>query len=346
MERVATLARQRGVSLALHTHVNAAQSVTPLFARAARAMLDAGVRDVRNQGVLMRGVNDNQQELLDLCFALLDEAGVSPYYFYMCDMIPNAEHWRVALWEAQELQHQIMGYLPGFATPRIVCDVPYLGKRWVHQVASYDRQRGISYWTKNYLTSIEADDPAALSPALRVLRPDPDALSFRARPGGGAHTRDRPRSRRDRGDTRRAATGVGPEGFGAMNTHDTERPRTGSCRGRDPARGAGRVGTPRACTRSSNGRPTRHLMRLRSCAATAGSPTRNSTPQRTGWLTVFACQVPAREPSSGYSRAGRSFRSSASSPASKPAPPMCRSTPGTRRSASVTSPPSWTCGCA
>ena len=55
--RVARTARARGVSLAIHTHVNAAQSVTPLVAEATRAMLDAGVRDVRNQGVLMRGVN-------------------------------------------------------------------------------------------------------------------------------------------------------------------------------------------------------------------------------------------------------------------------------------------------
>ncbi len=37
-----------------------------------------------------------------------------------------------------------MGYLPGFATPRIVCDVPYVGKRWVHQVSRYDTQLGIS----------------------------------------------------------------------------------------------------------------------------------------------------------------------------------------------------------
>ena len=53
-----------------------------------------------------------------------------------------------------------MGYLPGFATPRIVCDVPYVGKRWVHQVEDYDRTRGISYWTKNYRTSVERDDAA------------------------------------------------------------------------------------------------------------------------------------------------------------------------------------------
>ncbi|MFL6136784.1 MAG: KamA family radical SAM protein [Frankiaceae bacterium] len=163
MGRLASRANERGAHLAIHTHVNAAQQVTPLVASATRAMLDAGVRDVRNQGVLMRGVNDSQQALLDLCFALLDEAGIMPYYFYMCDMIPGSEHWRLAVWEAQALQHGIMGYLPGFATPRIVCDVPYVGKRWVHQLAEYDRVRGISYWTKNYRTSIEASDPEALS---------------------------------------------------------------------------------------------------------------------------------------------------------------------------------------
>jgi lysine 2,3-aminomutase len=160
LERVARTAARRGVNLAIHTHVNHAQSVTPLVAEAARTALEVGVRDVRNQGVLMRGINDSPQALLDLCFALQGEANILPYYFYMCDMIPNAEHWRVAVWEAQHLQHAIMGYLPGYATPRIVCDVPYVGKRWVHQLAEYDRERGISYWTKNYLTHLEVDPPA------------------------------------------------------------------------------------------------------------------------------------------------------------------------------------------
>jgi lysine 2,3-aminomutase len=163
MERLGTAARKRGVNIAIHTHVNAAQSVTPLVARASRAMLDTGIRDVRNQGVLLRGVNDTPAALLDLSFALLDEAAIMPYYFYMCDMIPGSEHWRLSLAEAQQLQHQIMGYLPGFATPRIVCDVPYVGKRWVHQVARYDTTLGISYWAKNYRTAVESDDPLALT---------------------------------------------------------------------------------------------------------------------------------------------------------------------------------------
>ena len=162
MERLATTARKRGVQIAIHTHVNHANSVTPLVARASRAMLDTGIRDVRNQGVLMEGVNADTHTLLDLCFALSDGAEILPYYFYMCDMIPFSEHWRVSVDKAQKLQHALMGYLPGFATPRIVCDVPFVGKRWVHQLTDYDRERGISYWMKNYRTSIERDDPTAL----------------------------------------------------------------------------------------------------------------------------------------------------------------------------------------
>jgi lysine 2,3-aminomutase len=155
LERVARTAARRGVNLAIHTHVNHAQSVTPLVARAAKTAIDVGVRDVRNQGVLMRGVNAETTALLDLCFALQGEAGILPYYFYMCDMIPNAEHWRVSVAHAQQLQHDMMGYLPGYATARIVCDVPFVGKRWVHMLSEYDRENGISYWTKNYRTSIE-----------------------------------------------------------------------------------------------------------------------------------------------------------------------------------------------
>src|SRR5256712_2084477 len=158
LDRLAKKAFARGVNLSLHTHVNHANQVTPLLGKAAGALLSMGFRDVRNQGVLLRGVNDSQKALLDLCFMLQDHARVLPYYFYMCDMIPNSEHWRTSVAEAQDLQHDIMGYLPGFATPRIVCDVPYVGKRWVHQVAEYDREKGISYWTKNYRTGIEQDD--------------------------------------------------------------------------------------------------------------------------------------------------------------------------------------------
>jgi lysine 2,3-aminomutase len=192
--RLAKTARERGVDLAVHTHVNCAQQVTPLVARATRSLLDMGFRDVRNQGVLLQGVNTTPNDLLELCFTLLDRAKVMPYYFYMCDMIPGSEHWRIAVHEAQALQHAIMGYLPGFATPRVVCDVPFVGKRWVHQVGEYDRDLGISYWTKNYRTGIEADDPEALDrryPYFDPIRTLPESGRgyWRARISAGDLTR-------------------------------------------------------------------------------------------------------------------------------------------------------------
>jgi lysine 2,3-aminomutase len=162
LDRLAKKAFRRDVNLSLHTHVNHANQVTPLLGKAAKALLGMGFRDVRNQGVLLHGVNDTPKDLLELSYMLQDHARILPYYFYLCDMIPNAEHWRTSVGQAQRLQHDIMGYLPGFATPRIVCDVPFVGKRWVHQVAEYDREKGISYWTKNYRTGLEWDEPDAL----------------------------------------------------------------------------------------------------------------------------------------------------------------------------------------
>jgi lysine 2,3-aminomutase len=162
-DAIAKRAHERGVEIAFHTHVNSAQQVTPIFGRAVGALLDMGYRDVRNQGVLLRGVNTTTNQLLELCFMLMDHAKVIPYYFYLCDMIPNSEHWRLAVWEAQDLQMAIMGYLPGFATPRFIADVAFVGKRWVHMLSSYDHVKGISYWRKNYRTGIEYDDPEALT---------------------------------------------------------------------------------------------------------------------------------------------------------------------------------------
>ena len=52
VNRLARTARDRGINLAIHTHVNAAQSGHPAGGRGDRGLLDAGVRDVRNQGVL------------------------------------------------------------------------------------------------------------------------------------------------------------------------------------------------------------------------------------------------------------------------------------------------------
>jgi len=39
------------------------------------------------------------------------------------------------------------------------------------QIEEYDRERGISYWTKNYRTALEAGDPGALTRAYEYYDP-------------------------------------------------------------------------------------------------------------------------------------------------------------------------------
>src|SRR5581483_4755617 len=107
LERIAKKAWDRGVDIAVHTHVNHANQVTPLVGKAVRKLLEMGFRDVRNQGVLLRGVNTTAKDLLELCFSLLDFGKIMPYYFYQADMIPNSEHWRLSIAEAKQLQHDI-----------------------------------------------------------------------------------------------------------------------------------------------------------------------------------------------------------------------------------------------
>lgn len=158
LERLVASADAANVDLALHTHVNHANAITATVAQATRALRDIGLTQIRNQGVLLRGVNDSPSALLDLCFSLLDNARITPYYFYMCDIVPNAEHWRTSLARAQALQEAILGYLPGYGTPQVVCDVPRAGKRLVHEPVAYDRVTGVSRWRKDYFTPLDDAD--------------------------------------------------------------------------------------------------------------------------------------------------------------------------------------------
>ena len=81
-DRIIKRARERDIEIAVHTHINSAHQATPLVAKAVRALLDMGYRDVRNQGVLLRGVNTTPKQMLELCFMLIDHLKVIPYYFY------------------------------------------------------------------------------------------------------------------------------------------------------------------------------------------------------------------------------------------------------------------------
>jgi lysine 2,3-aminomutase len=125
----------------LHTHFNHPNEVTPLVEAAMRRLHEHGVF-VRNQAVLLRGVNDDAAVLRSL-IKKLGRINIHPYYVYLCDMVKATEHFRLPLKTAQRLEKEVRGTTAGFNTPLFIVDTPS-GKRDVHSAEFHDSEYGVS----------------------------------------------------------------------------------------------------------------------------------------------------------------------------------------------------------
>lgn len=106
----------------LVAHINSASELTPESRKALKRLRGAGV-GLASQSVLLKGVNDFQEALLNL-FGSLYENGVAPYYLHYPDLAQGTSHFRVPLEAAIELMSTLQGRLPGLAIPRLVVDIP------------------------------------------------------------------------------------------------------------------------------------------------------------------------------------------------------------------------------
>ena len=125
----------------IHTHFNHPNEITPLVERAMRRLHQNAVM-VRNQTVLLRGVNDNATTLRALIKGL-GRVNIHPYYVYLCDMVKGTEHFRVPIREAQQLEKEVRGTTAGFNTPLFIIDTPG-GKRDIHSAEFHDSDYGVS----------------------------------------------------------------------------------------------------------------------------------------------------------------------------------------------------------
>jgi len=91
--------------------------------RTAIARLHAAGTTVLNQAVLLRGINDRAQDLVDLSETLFD-AGVLPYYLHALDPVTGAAHFDLPTEAAQRLLAEVASRLPGYLVPRLVREEP------------------------------------------------------------------------------------------------------------------------------------------------------------------------------------------------------------------------------
>ncbi|HKA87955.1 MAG TPA: KamA family radical SAM protein [Haliangiales bacterium] len=133
-------------AVVLHTHFNHPNEITGITEDAMHRLFERGVI-VRNQSVLLRGVNDDV-DAMKLLVKKLGHMNVQPYYVYMHDLVKGVEDLRTTLQTAIDLEKHVRGLTAGFYTPTFVCDAPGGGgKRDVHSYEHYDRVTGISVFT-------------------------------------------------------------------------------------------------------------------------------------------------------------------------------------------------------
>ncbi|MCI0357136.1 MAG: EF-P beta-lysylation protein EpmB [Planctomycetaceae bacterium] len=102
-------------------HANHAQEIDEPTAAALARLVDAGI-PVLNQTVLLAGVNDSTEALIDLSRRLVD-LRVMPYYLHQLDRVQGAAHFEVPVSRGLELIDQMRRALPGYAVPRYVQEV-------------------------------------------------------------------------------------------------------------------------------------------------------------------------------------------------------------------------------
>jgi L-lysine 2,3-aminomutase len=74
-----------------------------------------------NQAVLLKGVNDRVDTLVDLSERLID-CGIVPYYLHQLDRVAGAAHYEVPESTGRRLVAAMRAQLPGYAVPAYVRD--------------------------------------------------------------------------------------------------------------------------------------------------------------------------------------------------------------------------------
>jgi EF-P beta-lysylation protein EpmB len=85
-------------------------------------IVDAGI-PVLNQSVLLRGVNDDADTLVELSRRLLD-CRVLPYYLHQLDRVTGAAHFETPAEVGLRLIDELTARLPGYAVPKFVREIP------------------------------------------------------------------------------------------------------------------------------------------------------------------------------------------------------------------------------
>ncbi len=108
--------------LYLNTHFNHPRELVAASIKACARLADAGI-PLGNQTVLLSGVNDDPEVMIELCRGLL-KMRVRPYYLHHLDQARGTAHFRVPVERGLAIVAAMRGQLSGLGIPQYVVDPP------------------------------------------------------------------------------------------------------------------------------------------------------------------------------------------------------------------------------
>lgn len=120
-EELVSLLKNSRLRIILVVHSNHAAELDD-FTCAKLATLVQNQITVLNQSVLLNGVNNSAQVLVDLSYRLF-EARVMPYYLHVLDKVKGAQHFDLASNEIDEIYKEVLASLPGYLVPKLVREI-------------------------------------------------------------------------------------------------------------------------------------------------------------------------------------------------------------------------------
>ncbi|BDX08241.1 EF-P beta-lysylation protein EpmB [Planctobacterium marinum] len=102
-------------------HINHANEIDDPLNQKLQLLHSSGVT-LLNQSVLLKGINDNADALIELHEKLF-EADVLPYYLHMLDKVEGASHFNVSDDRARQIVAEVIKRQPGYLVPKLVREI-------------------------------------------------------------------------------------------------------------------------------------------------------------------------------------------------------------------------------
>jgi EF-P beta-lysylation protein EpmB len=120
-EQLTEILKVSRLQVVMVTHINHANEINPEFRQAMTKLKEAKVT-LLNQGVMLKGVNNSVEALVNLSEALFD-AGILPYYMHVLDKVQGAAHFYISDDEAKALFKGLLAQVSGYLVPKLTREI-------------------------------------------------------------------------------------------------------------------------------------------------------------------------------------------------------------------------------